>query len=237
MHNVFVLSYSRANDFFNTYSPHKDIKYHLIDNGNQSFEAFDNCFVYATDSNIGCAGGWNLIASIAFDYFGLDKILITQDDITLPDYLFLEAFDLHEEGSILGIFQPFFEFSSFILSKSVYEKVGKFDENFKFVYAEDADYKQRCLHSCIPIKSMYWSGAYNSSASIFDDPGVNNLQGNLEYLREKWGPSINNNLEANLDNQPPYEYSRPKKPMWYSEPSELEYNRFLNKHNRELICK
>lgn len=119
MQPVFVLGYSRANQFFDTYKPNPNIQYHFVDNGDQTFRPFDDCFVYATTRNIGCAGGWNLIASIAFEFYNYDKIVITQDDITFPDYYFLEALDSFEEGTILGIIQPFFEFSAFILSRQV----------------------------------------------------------------------------------------------------------------------
>jgi len=46
-------------------------------------------------------------------------------------------------------------------------------------------------------------------------------------LKRKWGASINRNMDAQLDNQPPYEYFRPTTAMWGSVGSDSEYRLFL----------
>jgi hypothetical protein len=208
--NIFILSYSRANKFFNEVEQDSRFKYFFIDNNNQKYKPAIPCAIYTTSNNIGCAGGWNLICSIAFDFLGLEKIVITQDDCKLDYDKIQQAIPECSPTNIVGVIQPHFEFSCFIIHRDTYKTIGKFDENFVYVYCEDADYKQRARLLNIRIDSLYASNySMNESASIKDDPSINKLEYNKQYLQFKWGNSVHPSLSARADGQPPFEYTSP----------------------------
>lgn len=208
--NIFVLSYSAAQKFFNSTKPVKNSLYYMIDNGNQKYAPTFGCNFFTTSKNIGCAGGWNLICDIAFDNLELDKIVITQDDATInPDHI-LQALDETEGLMITGIIQPFFEFSTFVITREVWDTVGRFDENFVYVYSEDADYKQRCMLQGVVLNSLYVENKnVNDSASVKNNPSINRIEYNREYLRFKWGDSVHPNPYAQADFQPPFANKTP----------------------------
>jgi hypothetical protein len=249
MINIFTLSYSRANEYFINTKPIKNANYYLIDNNKQKYTNTFACLTYTTERNIGCAGGWNLICKIAFEHLNLDKIVISQDDVTISPELIVQAYEECGDNEILGVIQPFFEFSTFVITRSVWNTVGAFDENFIYVYCEDADYKHRCYLNNIQINSLYADSLNsNKSASIKDDPSVERIANNKKYLTLKWGNSIHPSGRAQVDGQAPFEK---RSPFWGLEdaapinfipktrelvelynltdkfPSEIEYERFL----------
>jgi hypothetical protein len=247
--HVFVLSYSAASSFFTRTSPLNTANYYFIDNGNQEYQSTFDCRFFTCSRNIGCAGGWNLICKIAFEHLCLDKIVITQDDAHIAPHHIDQALQETEGLCITGVIQPFFEFSTFAITREVWERVGAFDENFVYVYSEDADYKQRCMLSGVVVNSLYVPNrGSNDSASIKNNPAINRILYNREYLLHKWGPSIHPNPNARADGQPPFEYKTPfcadvpDLPLDFvlrtkrisniyghseSFPSEQEYERFL----------
>jgi hypothetical protein len=211
--NIFILSYSRAQQFFNEVEQDSRFTYYFIDNNKQSYKPTISCATHTTARNIGCAGGWNLICKIAFDFLGLEKIIITQDDCILDYTKMQQALAECTPTRIVGVIQPFFEFSCFAIHRDTYKTVGDFDENCIYVYCEDADYKQRCRLLNITIDSLYASNqGMNQSASIKDDPSINRLEANKEYLKFKWGRSIHPSSTARADFQPPYENTSPFSP-------------------------
>lgn len=208
--NIFVLTYSSITEFFKHTIPVKNSTYHIIDNGNQKYTPTFGCNYYSCSSNIGCAGGWNLICDIAFDYLSLDKIVITQDDVVLSPDIITELFNTTSGLTITGAIQPFFEFSTFCITKQVWNKVGRFDENFIYVYSEDADYKQRCMISGVQVESLFIPNKnINKSASIKNNPLINRIEYNRAYLQEKWGVSVHPSIIARDDYQPPFKYKTP----------------------------
>lgn len=210
MNNIFVLSYSSAQTFFDRTTPVKNSVYYFIDNGNQRYNPTFGCNFFTTSTNIGCAGGWNLICKIAFEYMGLDKIVITQDDAQIHPDLIDQALEETDGMMITGVIQPFFEFSTFVITKTVWDLVGQFDENFVYVYSEDADYKHRCMRSGVIINSLYIPNKdVNDSASIKNNPAINRIEYNRQYLHFKWGDSIHPNPHAQSDYQPPFSNKTP----------------------------
>lgn len=208
--NIFVLSYSSAQNYFDNTTPVKNSLYYMIDNGNQKYTPTFGCNFFTTKQNIGCAGGWNLICDIAFDTLELEKIVITQDDAKISPELITQALEETEGLCVTGIIQPFFEFSTFVITRNVWNVVGRFDENFVYVYSEDADYKQRCMLNGVMINSLYIPNKdVNDSASIKHNPALNRIQHNRNYLYHKWGSSIHPNPNAREDGQPPFEYKTP----------------------------
>lgn len=208
--NIFVLSYSSAQQFFNNTVPVKNSFYYMIDNGNQKYAPTFGCNFFTTAQNIGCAGGWNLICDIAFDSLELDKIVITQDDARIQPGLIEQAIEETDGLCITGVIQPFFEFSTFVITRDVWNVVGRFDENFVYVYSEDADYKQRCMLNGVILNSLYVENKnVNDSASVKHNPSINKIKYNRDYLYYKWGPSVHPNPAAREDGQPPFAYKTP----------------------------
>ena len=255
MNNIFVLSYCGADQFFGT-SSFKEFgrsAFYFVDNGQQTYTNTLGCWSHSTSRNIGCAGGWNLICKIAFDYFNLDKIVITQDDAYFTEEEIEEALEETDDSTITGVLSPYFEFSCFAISKATYKTVGAFDENFLWVYSEDADYKQRCSLAGITINSLYVNAASrNQSLSVQQNPRLNRIQQNRNYLSLKWGRSVHPSPSARADYQAPFEYTTPFKseglfpvdfiphsPVLIKEfpdckvtmPSQIEYANFLNQNN------
>ena len=159
--------------------------------------------------NIGCAGGWNLICYIAFEYLGLEKIIIGQEDLILEENEMRDLLEKCDENTITALLKTF-EFSTFALHKKTFKKLGMFDENCIDAYCEDADYKQRCYLNNVKIKSLKKSIDKNMGLSrikntrIFDTIAVNRA-----YIKKKWGKSTNKDKLSAQDEQPPYEYKFP----------------------------
>lgn len=179
----------------------------IVDNGNQKIDNFQK---YISSKNLGCAGGWNLICYIAFDYLNLNKIVIGQDDTIVEEKELIELIELCDENTIVGLMKPHFEFSTFAIHKQTYKKIGKFDENCIDAYCEDADYKQRCYLNNIKIKSLEKNLNKNKGLSRIKNPRIyDTIAVNRAYIKSKWGKSINNDEMSQKDEQPPYEFKSP----------------------------
>ena len=209
MINYFLLGYQGFNYFKEKFDEKKYQKtiLRIIDNGNQKITGYQ---LYETKKNIGCAGGWNLICYIAFNYLGLEKIIIGQEDTIVEEIEMIELLERCNENTIIGLIKPRWEFATFALHKKTFKKIGMFDENCIDAYCEDADYKQRCYLNKIKIESLNKSLERNFGISrkinkrIYDTITVNRI-----YIKEKWGKSINKDKTALLDEQPPYEFKYP----------------------------
>ena len=209
MINYFLLGYQGFNYFKEKFDEKKYQKtiLRIIDNGNQKITGHQ---LYETKKNIGCAGGWNLICYIAFNYLGLEKIIIGQEDTIVEEIEMIELLERCNENTIAGLIKPGWEFTTFALHKKTFKKIGMFDENCIDAYCEDADYKQRCYLNKIKIESLNKSLERNFGISrkinkrIYDTITVNRI-----YIKEKWGKSINKDKTALLDEQPPYEFKYP----------------------------
>lgn len=210
--HIFVLSYCGAQEFFDTISIEEfpDSTFYFVDNGNQKYTPSFDCFTYTTSRNLGCAGGWNLICDIAFKYLKLENIIITQDDATYTNAQLEDALLETNEVCLTGVYQPHFEFSCFAINKHTYQKVGRFDENFIYVYSEDADYKQRCMLKGITINSLMHNSAQNNkSLTLKKQPSLDRIQYNRDYLKFKWGNSIHPSPISRADSQAPFELRTP----------------------------
>tara|TARA_Y100000590_G_C15690481_1_gene1003245 strand:- start:1189 stop:1956 length:768 start_codon:yes stop_codon:yes gene_type:complete len=209
MINYFLLAYQGFDYFREKFDKKKypNTILRIIDNGNQKINGHQ---LYETKKNIGCAGGWNLICYIAFEYLGLEKIIIGQEDAIVEENEMKDMLEKCNENTISTLIKPHFEFSTFALHKKTFTKIGMFDENCIDAYCEDADYKQRCYLNKVKIESLNKSPERNFGISrkinkrIYDTITVNRI-----YIREKWGKSINKNKIALMDEQPPYEFKKP----------------------------
>ena len=210
--NYFILSHQGLKEFEKNYDEvfFKKINLKIIDNGNQKSKKFKNFIYYKTTKNLGCAGGWNLICLIAFNYFKLEKIVIGQDDTQIDYDAIKNCYDLCNENTICGVFSPFFEFSTFSIHKDVFNNIGFFDENCIDVYCEDVDYKQRCYLNNIKIMSLNYNNKKNLGLTRKLNPRIyDTIEANRKYIYSKWGESMNRSKIGKEDYQPPYKYLHP----------------------------
>ena len=86
-------------------------------------------------------------------------------------------------------------FSGYMISKAAYEKIGKFDEEFKPAYFEDNDYHRRINLAgmkaiCLPTAMFYHYGsrtqmeALGNGEVVVPSPA---FEKNREYYKTKWG--------------------------------------------------
>ena len=209
MINYFLLAYQGFDYFREKFDKKKypNTKLRIIDNGNQKIENYE---LYKTSKNIGCAGGWNLICYIGFEYLGLDKIIIGQEDTIVEEKEMKELLDKCNENTISTLIKPHFEFSTFALHKKTFIKIGMFDENCIDAYCEDADYKQRCYLNEVKIECLNKPSERNFGISRKVNKRIyDTIEVNRTYIKQKWGSSINKDEVALSDEQPPYEFKHP----------------------------
>jgi hypothetical protein len=234
MNHLFVLGYNGADYFDGWYDREQfhHTKLYYIDNGKQNLS--DNLkkdCIYVTTKNIGCAGGWNLMADMAYNTFNLDKFIICQEDSMISEEI-LDAITYEcNENTICGSYNSGFEFAVFGLHKKTYEKLGRFDENILFAGCEDDDYKHRCRLHNVTVKSMEVSNKYN--ISIANNNNVKPRETSIyngEYVKEKWG-SYKFSHPFNIENNIPEQTLMFKKyyPNTIGWPSQIEYQIFSSK--------
>lgn len=121
----------------------KDVDIHIIDNGNQNIDFLNNIcnniFLHKEDENLGVAGSWNRLCELIFQDY--EYALILNDDVYLgynKDYV-IEKINQYPDTLITS----YASWSMFIISKTLYNHVGEFDEIFYPAYYEDSDYMYR----------------------------------------------------------------------------------------------
>jgi GT2 family glycosyltransferase len=162
----------------------------ILDNGKQDISCVDdNTWIWESKENLGVAGSWNYLVNKAilndFKYF-----LILNDDIILQkDEGLIRQILSKGTSEHFYLCRPFYNWSSFILTKKVYEKVGPFDEQFKKAYFEDNDYMYRMKLAGIPIKYVdeLNPDVYLNSQTIEKNPLLGGYVENREYFLQKWG--------------------------------------------------
>lgn len=176
-------------------------KIFILDNGKQEITSDaeimrnKNIRVLESEKNRGVAASWNVLCDEIFKSH--DFALILNDD----DYLGADegvvnaivAFALSEEYK--GRFycpithgRP--DFDSFLISKEIFEKVGRFDEKFYPAYYEDDDYIVRLHHAGVVIQNVTLLHPIlnRNTSSIGSIIGCNQLvENNRLYFLEKWG--------------------------------------------------
>lgn len=207
---VFILTYMGADYFVKWSEPLRDhslvsnIQFVIVDNGNQDISNL-RIPLFQTSQNLGCAGGWNVIAQIAFNYLGLEKIIIGQDDAVFNTDMLLNVLNETNDNTIIGAYDRSFEFSLFGLTKTFWNTVGMFDENFIYVGCEDNDYKHRAKLFNKRVVSLNYSADMNKSLTskhITEVAKPANMY-NLEYLNAKWGANYEFTHPFNDETQTP----------------------------------
>ena len=177
-----------ALDFYTTKMPNTEVL--IWDNGNQGIPEYPNTKVWRPTYNYGVASSWNALIDRATER-GFENFLILNDDVVLT--CGEEAINrIIEKGAAENAFhrpRPFYNWSAFILRKTVFEKVGRFDETFQRCYFEDNDYQYRMKLAGIPIRyeNDLNPEIYKNSQSILKDPILSNYIDNRDYFVKKWG--------------------------------------------------
>ena len=177
-----------ALDFYTTHMPNTQIL--IWDNGKQAIPTYPNTEIFEADYNYGVAASWNALIDKAWER-GIENYLILNDDVILRcgEGIINQMLVKCAETKAFHRCRPFYNWSAFILRKSTYDLVGRFDENFKRCYFEDNDYQYRMRLAGIPI--MYEDDLnpeiYRNSQSILKDPLLSNYIDNRDYFVKKWG--------------------------------------------------
>jgi GT2 family glycosyltransferase len=161
----------------------------VLDNGNQNIKCSGNVYIWEHYNNMGVARSWNYLIRKAIDK-GEENFLVLNDDIILKKSE-LEIDAMIAMGSPMTFHRPrpFYNWSAFILRKSIFDRVGEFDTNFEKCFFEDNDYEYRMRLKGVNVK--YEDGlapdVYRNSMTIQKDPLLGGYLENREYYLEKWG--------------------------------------------------
>jgi len=177
-----------ALDFYTTHMPNTQIL--IWDNGKQTIPTYPNTEIFEAEYNYGVAASWNALIDKAWER-GIENYLILNDDVILRcgEGIINQMLVKCAETKAFHRCRPFYNWSAFILRKSTYDLVGRFDENFKRCYFEDNDYQYRMRLAGIPImyEDQLNPEIYRNSQSILKDPLLSNYIDNRDYFVKKWG--------------------------------------------------
>lgn len=172
-----------ARDF--SLSLHGDTQFHIIDNGNQNV-SFTYGNIIKNEKNVGVGASWNQLCDAIFE--NCTHAVILNDDIYLgkKENQLVSLIEKKPESLIRA---PI-DWCAFIIPKTLYQKVGKFDECFYPAYYEDKSYEYRMkLSGAHMYKSIDMIPyVYNSSSSLKKDPSILlSSMNNKKLYIEMWG--------------------------------------------------
>lgn len=165
----------------------RDFSILVFDNGRQAgkVEHPQITWLYP-DKNLGVAASWNRLCHEIFRYHS--HAVILNDDIQLGfgANTILQAISKNPDRLITSLI----DWCIFILPKTVFEKIGPFDENFFPAYYEDKDYERRIrLAGGGIIRSpLLQPKIYRDNSTAEKDSTVHlHAHKNKEYFLKKWG--------------------------------------------------
>ena len=173
-------------------------EYYIVDNGQQSVpDKLSPYILWQTEKNTGFSGGVNILAHIAFDKLGFEKIIVGQDDAQFTQDMLENIWLKTDSNTLVGAYNRSFEFALFGLHHELFRTVGDFDENFIFGGCEDNDYKHRIKLAGKQVVGLNYDASMNCSYSSMVEGDKLKLPGvyNATYIKMKWGSA--------------YEYSHP----------------------------
>jgi GT2 family glycosyltransferase len=168
--------------------PHTQI--FIVDNGKQDIPRLStNMTIYEMSENLGVAGSWNFLVKKAIDNLYHDFLILNDDVVLKKDESTISA--LIEQGgdNTFHVCKSFYNWSSYILNRTIYEKVGEFDETFKKCFFEDNDYCYRMVLAGVnyQFQDALNPEVYRNSQTIAKDPTLSGYLENEKYFIEKWG--------------------------------------------------
>jgi len=160
----------------------------------------------------GVASSWNQGLDFAFKS-GAEHALVVNNDVMLHpntyEWLLESGYDFvtpvgnNDPESIRSIMKPDFnktrkhpDYSCFLIKKSVWEKVGRFDEGYEGAYCEDADYHLR-LHRagidavCLDFPFYHLgAGTIKTSDKLIAAEIIRIADRNRSRFRQKYGVEV-----------------------------------------------
>lgn len=169
---------------------YKTVDIIILDNGNQDIpQLAPNVFIYKTPENLGVARSWNMLIHKAI-LKGHEWFLVMNDDIIYKKPL-NEICALIRKQTTNTFLQPrpFYNWSIFLLHKSVFRKVGVFDPAFARCFFEDNDYRYRMKLAGVNVRyeDELAPEVYRNSQTIEKNPLLGGYIENREYYLRKWG--------------------------------------------------
>ena len=210
--HIFILGYNAADYFtqwFDIDGYSSDVKFYFVDNGQQDLpkSISETMNLYTTTKNIGCAGGWNLICDIAFNSLGLEKIIIGEEDALFGQEIIDTLWSQATPNNLSTTYGNGFGYALFGMHRDVFNKVGRFDENFLWAACEDNDYTYRCELNNISVSNLNVPSHYNGHATSIDPNSPRNqvAKHNADYIGQKWGPTYAYNIPFNGEPHPMFD--------------------------------
>ena len=150
--------------------------------------------IHQEDNNVSRA--LNTICTIAFK--DCDQCLLLSNDTELQEGTLQSLPEFAKQHPRAIITAPAVnDLAAFLISKSIYEEVGPFDENLKGGSLEDWDYLERMKEKNItflPCPDFHVAHVGRATINhVLSDPEIQELrQKSLEYYRKKWNGKTTN---------------------------------------------
>lgn len=163
-----------------------DTKLFVVDNGNQNFPIYPNIEIIKNEQNVGVGASWNQLCDKIFETS--DYALILNDDIYLgksTEYInvLINKYPNH-------FITATSDWCAFILPKTIWKSVGRFDECFFPAYYEDNSYAyrmklQKKIHIKTPLLNPF---VYKSSQTLEKDYSIlESRKKNRDLYIKMWG--------------------------------------------------
>jgi GT2 family glycosyltransferase len=164
-------------------------KIFVVDNGQQGISTkvkHPNLFVTENEANVGVATSWNMLCDAIFKDH--DYAIILNDDI----YWGRKEYEI--DNLLTNHNNPLFcstqDWCAFIIGKKVFNKVGRFDEDFYPAYYEDNDYTYRMRLMGMSVFKIPFMNPfmYETSQTLEREPSLRQLilENKQRYIK-KWG--------------------------------------------------
>lgn len=167
--------------------PNTDI--YIVDNGRQGIRlkiTDPRIIVYEQSTNLGVAGSWNLLCDTIFKKH--THALLLNDDIYLGRK---EAeIDIFLREYKKDFYASPRDWASYILPRTTYERIGKFDTLFFPAYCEDVDYEYRMKLARMEMFRVPFliPVIYRNSSTLEKEPSIQDkARLNRKKYLDKWG--------------------------------------------------
>lgn len=184
-----------ALQYYKNHYPNTDIL--ILDNGQQNIPQISpRIYIWESDINKGVAGSWNFLIQRAIE-MGYEYFLVCNDDIIYQEGAGqINALIIKwGEYSLLQP-RPYYNWSIFLISKTIFAAVGEFDEAFQRCFFEDNDYQYRVKLAGFNLQysDELSPKVYRCSQTTQKSPELGGYVENRDYYLTKWGGLPNNEI-------------------------------------------